>query len=875
MNNFLESKAFNCSTESIQQVYAELEANAEGLSSHEANKRSQTVETRQIENIDLHSMAKILVRSFTNPFSVVLLVIIFISFFTDILLKSSNNRNYLIIIIMVLMFLLSGIVRFIQEVHSLKVFNNLMRVIDNKVFVLRDGKWQPVSSEKLVHGDIVKFKNGDHVPADIRIIESDNCFVSQSYITGESESVYKNNDICESIPRNINECKNIIFAKSNLTAGDCKGIVVAVGKETLYGDGTYKEKHKRKGFNEGSNSIALVLIRFMAMIVPIVFVVTGFTQDNWLTAVVVALSVSIGLTPELLPMVITACLAKGSHNMGKNQTIVKNVNAMQAFGEMDVLCVDKTGTLTNDKLILEYYTDVLGNESKETLDYAYLNSYFRNGLANHIDNAILSAKTMPNTDYENMVLGYEKIQDHSFDYEKKYSSVELCRNSRHLLIVKGNVENIIKHCRYIRFNGNDYPIGDNPCTSVKPIVDEMCEDGMKVIAVAVKEGDFKITDEEGLTLIGYIAFFDAPKQSAIEALDKLKQLNINIKVLTGDNCKTTQSICKRLNMDYHSIISGSELAKMSEDEFQISTEKYDIFVELNPKQKAEIIEYLKINGHHVGFLGDGMNDLSAFSESDVAISVENALPSVKETADVILLKKDLNVLINGVLEGRKAFVNMKKYVKITTSSNLGNIISIIFASLLLPFLPMTSVQLLLLNLLYDILCLVLPWDNADKSQINKPSEWSGRNLSKFMLFFGPISSLFDLITFLFLFFVLCPAIVGGNFAAISVQEQSRFISLFQTGWFLESMWSQILILFSLRTDKLSIFKSNPSKTMTYVTFAGILLFTLIAMAPFGELIGLVNLPIEYFIFLFIVVAMYLLVVTYVKKYYIKRFGNLI
>ena len=875
MNKNLDDEIIQYSTKTIETICKELKTNLCGLTSEEVKNRQNASSKSQGNNLRYRVIFKSLFHSFTNPFSIVLLIIITISFVTDVLLKAPNNRNYLIIIVMTIMFLLSGFIRFSQEMHSKRVFDSLMKVVDVKVSTLRDKKWQLIGIDDLVVGDIVKLVSGEQVPADIRLIKTNNCFVSQANITGESESVFKDGLVNAIKPNKISDCHNLVFAKSNIIGGNCEGIVIATGEDVFYGAINAIIDQKRRGFDEGSNSIAFVLLRFMVMIVPIVFVVAGFSQGNWLTAILFAMSVSIGLTPELLPMVITACLAKGSHSMGQKQTIVKNVNAMQAFGEMDVLCVDKTGTLTNDELNLEYYTDILGNESQKALDYAYLNSYFRGGVANHVDNAILKVKSMPNSNFESLIEGYSKIADCPFDYEKKYSSVTLFKDHRYLLIAKGSINDIVNHCKYFEFHNELYELGEEPLNNVNKIVDEMREDGMKVIAIAYKENEKLFKDNEDLILLGYIAFFDAPKQSAISAIQKLKKLNIDIKVLTGDNFKTTKSICRRLNMNDGLIITGAELDLLNDDEFQLSAEKYDIFVELSPRQKARIIELLKSNGHHVGFLGDGLNDIPAFLESDVAISVDNALPAVKENADVILLKKDLNVLENGVIEGRKAFANMMKYVKITSSSNLGNIISIIFASLFLPFFPMASIQILLLNLLYDILCLVLPWDNVEDNQIKKSLEWSGNKLSEFMLFFGPISSLFDLVTFGFLFFVFCPFIAGGTFASLTASQQIYFIALFQTGWFLESMWSQVLILFSLRTNELKIFKHAPSKKMMIVTLLGISIFTLIVMTPFGELIGLTKIPFNYFIFLTIVVAIYLLVVTVAKRYYIKRYGNLI
>ena len=567
--------------------------------------------------------------------------------------------------------------------------------------------------------------------------------------------------------------------------------------------------------------------------------------------------------------------------MGQKQTIVKNINAMQGFGSMDVLCVDKTGTLTEDTVLLEYYMDILGNESQKVLDYAYLNSYYHTGVQNHLDAAICKAKEMPGKAdyYQQLTENYPKIDELPFDYNsRRFASVFLNHGKENLLIIKGSIDEVVRQCRYIEYRGEQVEIGADALKNVHAVVDEILEDGMKVIAVAYKtmEGDVLTSEEEqGFILLGYLAFFDAPKQSAASAIRKLHDLHVKIKVLTGDQKQVAMSICHRLGIPSDSCLTGEQLCKLSDNDLPVVIENTNIFVELSPKQKAMIVENLQTNGHTVGFLGDGMNDLPAVIQADVGISVENATEAVKESANVILLKKDLNVLGEGILEGRKAFANMSKYIKITASSNFGNICAVVVASVLLPFFPMTSVQLLLLNLLYDILCLILPWDNVDIDLLEKPLEWSGRTLGRFMTFFGPISSIFDVLTFAFLYFFLCPAICGGAFSDLSAEGQTLFISLFQTGWFLESMWTQVLILQLLRTKQLPFVQSKPSKAVVGVTVLGIVLFTLLPVTPLGNMLGLTVMPITYFVFLVIDVLLYLLLVPLAKSLYMKKHHELI
>ena len=817
-------------------------------------------------------------RAFINPYSIVLFILDIISLFTEVIF--AKEANFATFSIITTMLLASGLIRFYQELKAKKITDELTKLIDTSIMVKRDNELSLIDFEDLVVGDLVILKAGQQVPADIRLTKVNDLFVSQSMITGESGIEEKNIKKLLNVPKKISDYKNIIFQGTTIVSGSSEGIVISTGNNTLYGGFSSSSINKKSGYDKGANSIIWVLIKFMAFLIPLVFVASGLTKGDWLNAFLFSLSVAVGLTPELLPMVITSCLAFGSSKMSKKQTLVKNINAMKEFGSMDVLCVDKTGTLTKDKLLLEYYMDVLGNESSLTLDYGYLNSYFSSSMENHIDQAILLAKTMNNKEFHlsSLVNEYQKLDERPFDYTRKISSVLLKNNEHKIIISKGNLDNIIKNCTHIQFKNKVIKIKDNSLNDAHAIVDEMSEEGMKVLAISYKETNkhtLENDDEKDMILIGYLCFFDSPKSSAFKAIYSLKEQNVNTKVLTGDNKKVTISICKRLGMDYKHIITGDELDNISINDLPLVVERNQIFCELTPKQKSDIVTTLQTNGHTVGFLGDGMNDLHAMTNANVGISVENAAPSLKEVADVVLLKKDLNVLKEGIIEGRKSFNNMNKYIKITASSNLGNILSIVIASIFLPFFPMTSIQILLLNLLYDVLCLVLPWDNVDDEMCKEPLEFTGNKLNKFMLFFGPISSIFDVITFCFLLFYLCPQICGGSFYELEESGQSLFISIFQTGWFLESMWTQVLILHLLRTNKVPLIQSRPSKVVVLTTLFGILIFTVLAMTPLGKLIGLTTLPFIYFIFLIGIVIVYLLLVTYAKKIYLKKNKSLL
>ena len=865
---------------SVEDIFNKLNTSYNGLEKKEIEIRREKYGVNQFLDRKKDTIFLRFKRSFVNPFSVVLFLLALISMITSIVYYDSKPPDHMSVVIILCMLMLSGIVRFTQELKAKSITDKLTDMIVSHVEVKREGSWEKIDSEEIVVGDIIKLKAGDRVPCDLRIISSRDCFVSQSVITGESGIQEKTSEKNKYTPGNLTDCENILFLGSTVVSGDIEGVVLSVGTHTMYGNISLDITERKKGFDKGANSIAWVLIKFMIILVPVVFIASGITQGKWITAFLFALSVAVGLTPELLPMVVTACLAKGSSSMRQKQTVVKNINAMQGFGSMDVLCVDKTGTLTGDKLILEYYMDVIGNEDHNVLDLAFLNSFYSSGVKNHLDQSVVtSINELQNKTYYNDLLDeYEKLDEIPFDYSRKISSILVKKDDKKLLIVKGGIDEVLEKCSNVEYKGEIIKKGPDAYCNVHEIVDDMLEDGMKILAIA-KKTVLKDTvhpgDEENLTLIGYIAFFDAPKKSAASAISKLQSLNVNVKVLTGDNKSVAASICRRLNMDTKYVMTGKEFEQLSDNECQVAVENTTVFAELSPRQKKEIVSILQSNGHTVGFLGDGVNDLPAMINTDVGISVDTASPAVKEAADVILLKKDLDVLEEGILEGRRVFVNMSKYIKITASSNLGNIIAVVIASIFLPFFPMTSVQLLLLNLLYDIICLVLPWDQVDNELCSRPLEWSGKGLSRFMMSFGPISSVFDIITFAFLVFYLCPLICGGSYFMLSVAEKSLFVSVFQTGWFLESMWTQVLILYLLRTKKFPIVQSRPSKVVIFITLTGIVLFTILVMTPIGRFIGLTKLPAVYFIFLVAIVFCYLIVVTLSKKRYINKYDSLI
>ena len=869
----------------ISQIYRELGASPDGLSQTQIESMREMYGVNSFSGRKNDTMLPRLRRAFINPFNIILLVLGMISLATDVVLASDFARNATTAVIIFSMILISGTIRLIQEIRAKNASKQLNRLIHESITVRREGELREIPAEELVVGDIVLISAGDRVPADIRLTKVSDLFISQAAITGESAILEKNAQVSSySNPESLPQLENLAFMATTVISGKGEGIVLAVGKDTLYGSFAKEDPDEKQSFQKGANSIAWVMLRFIAVLIPVVFILLKITGGKWLESFAFALSVAVGLMPEMLPMVITACLARGSLSMSRKQTIIKDINAMQGFGSMDVLCMDKTGTLTNESILLEYYMDVLGNESDQVLDFAFLNSSYHSGVCNPIDNAILACQTMPGHEqhFADLLIQYQKEDEIPFDYSRKFvSTLVTDKNGDCQLIVKGNISQIVARCSHVEFRGEILPMEKNGMESVASVVDEMLQDGMKVIAVArkkiEKQSQIIPADEKDLILMGYLAFFDAPKKTAKTSVEALKRLKVTPKILTGDQADVAVSICKRVGIPSEIILTGAELDQMTDTELNEAVEKIHVFAELTPGQKVRLVSALRQNGHTVGFLGDGINDIPALCESNVGISVDTAVDAAKDAADVVLLQKDLGVLEQGILEGRKTFTNMLKYIKITASSNFGNIFSIVCASAFLPFLPMTSLQILLLNLLYDVLCIILPWDNVDEEDTLSPRDWSGKTLGRFMLFFGPISSLFDVVTFLFLYYILCPMLCGGA-TYLNIADpviQSQYVALFQTGWFLESMWTQVLILHFLRTRKIPFVQSSPSVPVICTTFAGIIVFTGITFTRSAAIFGLTRLPIRYFGFLFAVALLYMLLTTVVKTLYQKKYHELI
>lgn len=882
LNKNIRQCLYWAASHSITELMDKYELTERGLSKKEVENLREEYGKNIFTYGKKHSVLKRLIEAFVNPFTVILLVLAIISVFTDIVLAGADDRNYITVIIITTMVFISGLLRFIQETRSGNVAEKLSSMIYTKVCVEREGVKEEILIEDVVVGDRIYLSAGDMIPADLRIVMAKDLFVSQSALTGESEPVEKNSSKI-SDGTSLIEASNLAFMGSNVVSGMAIAIVIATGNDTMFGSmiKNLDKKPPKTSFEKDVNTVSWVLIRFMLMMVPIVFVVNGMTKNDWMQALLFAISIAVGLTPEMLPMIVTTSLAKGALVMSKKKVIIKNLNAIQNLGSMDILCTDKTGTLTQDKVVLEYHLNIEGNEDERVLRHAFLNSYFQTGLKNLIDLAVISKQEELGA--ESLINRYEKIDEIPFDFERRRMSVVVKdREGKSQLVSKGAVEEMLGCCSYAECNGEVLPLTQHVRHLVLKKTTELNQKGMRVIAVAQKTnpapaGEFSCADEKEMVLIGFLAFLDPPKPAAKEALETLLEYGVDVKVLTGDNEKVTRAICKEVGLNAEKVILGDELEKMSEEELEKEVINVQIFAKLSPSQKARIIDALKRNGHCVGYMGDGINDAAAMNISDVGISVDSAVDIAKEAASVVLLEKNLMVLEQGVIEGRKTYANMMKYIKMTASSNFGNMLSVLVASAFLPFLPMTSIQLILLNLVYDLSCTAISWDHVDEENLKKPQKWSASGISQFMLWMGPVSSIFDIITYFVMYFIICPMMFDGLlYTQISdPMTKSLYIALFQTGWFIESMWSQTLVIHMIRTAKIPFVQSCASVSLSIMSFIAIFAITLMPFTPIASALELSVLPVEYFGMLAMIIFGYIILTTLIKKIYIQKFGKLL
>lgn len=883
-------KAVTEAKNSLEETLANYQADLSGLTEHEAKQRIEQYGKNEVARERVPSAFIQLLLAFNNPFIFVLLALAAVSFVTDYWLPLQNGEPTDItgITIIIVMVSLSGLLRFWQEFRSNKAAEALKSMIKTTATVLRrqtktaTAQTIEVPLDQLVPGDIIYLSAGDMMPADIRLIESRDLFVSQAVLTGESIPIEKYDTLgsvsqkgSEETPAEINasnilDINHIGFMGTNIISGTAKGIVIATGADTYFGSlaksiiGT----RSQTAFDKGVNSVSWLLIRFMLVMVPIVLLINGLTKGDWLDAGLFALAVAVGLTPEMLPMIVSANLAKGAVGMAKRKVVVKRLNAIQNFGAMDILCTDKTGTLTQDRIILEQHLDIHGQLDPAVLQLAWLNSYYQSGMKNLMDKAIIrfaEEKTKPKKLGEGK---YTKIDELPFDFSRRRLSVVMQNDdNQHIMICKGAVEEMLSIATHVYEQGEELPLTEERKEKLINLAYQYNQDGFRVLAVGFKiiatqdtKTQYSVADENALVIRGFLTFLDPPKDSASEAINALREHGVAVKVLTGDNDIITTKICREVGIEAGKPLLGIEIEQMSDDQLKPLIEERTIFAKLTPLQKSRIIRLLQDNGHTVGFLGDGINDAPALRDSDVGISVDTATDIAKESADIILLEKSLMVLEEGVVRGRETFGNIMKYLNMTASSNFGNVFSVLVASAFLPFLPMLAIHLLIQNLLYDISQLSLPWDKMDDEFLQKPRKWDASNIRRFMIWIGPTSSIFDITTYAIMWFV---------FSANNVDMQS----LFHSGWFIEGLLSQTLVVHMLRTQKIPFIQSTAAFPVIVMTILIMVVGIYIPFSPFGSMIGLEPLPWSYFPWLAGILISYCILTQFVKTFYIKRFGQ--
>ncbi|MDH2533472.1 magnesium-translocating P-type ATPase [Acinetobacter baumannii] len=874
----LSKRLLNASRAQTNDLLKQFDTHLTGLTEEQAHTQQMTVGLNEVTHEKPLTWWQHLWYCYRNPFNILLSLLALIAFFTDDLTGST---------IISVMVILSTLLRYWQEAKSNQAADALKAMVSNTATVLRhqvsaedlelmherygiDTKDQTnqqfeMPIQYLVPGDVILLSAGDMIPADCRILNAKDLFVSQAAMTGESMPVEK-----FPLQKNLEETSaleldNIVFMGTNIVSGSAQAVVLSTGIQTYFGALAHRvtaTDRSTTAFQMGVNKVSWLLIRFMLVMAPVVLFINGFTKGDWAEAFLFALSVAVGLTPEMLPMIVTSTLAKGAVFLSKKKVIVKRLDAIQNFGAMDVLCTDKTGTLTQDKIFLSQHIDVQGGKSDFVLMQAFLNSYYQTGLKNLLDVAVLEAV---DDQIKIQKLRYKKLDEVPFDFDRRRMSVVVqTPQQKARMITKGAVEEMLKVCRYVEVNGKVEPLTKQREVAIEALTQRYNRDGLRVVAVAYREfknhqENYSVVDENDLILIGYITFLDPPKESAKEAVQSLQAHGVTVKVLTGDNEFVTQKVCREIGLNYDQVLLGGVIETLTDQQLKRAVEQYHIFAKLSPVHKERIVEQLKANGHVVGFLGDGINDAAAIRAADIGISVDTTVDIAKESADLILLEKSLMVLEKGVIEGRRTFANMLKYIKMTASSNFGNVFSVLIASAFIPFLPMLPIHLLIQNLLYDVSQIVIPFDNVDEELIAKPQRWQPEEVGRFMVVFGPISSIFDMITFGVMWFV---------FSANTPEHQT----LFQSGWFVVGLLTQTLIVHMIRTAQIPFIQSRAATPLLIMTAVIMCIGIFLPMGPLASYLKLQALPLSYFLYLPLILGAYMCVTQWVKKIYIRRYG---
>ena len=824
----VEHRLSELSRLSDPEIFETLHTDAEGLNQVEAADRLEEYGPNIIDSGSENSLFRRIREALINPFNLVLLIVAGVTLVTDVIL--SDEPTWLTFLMLIIVILISAVISFVQTEKSNSAAQKLQKMISNRIDVIRNGSVTEIDITEVVPGDIVKLASGDMLPGDVRFIETKDLFIDQSQLTGESNPVEKfaGPDLSGDT---ISELDNLGFMGSNIVSGSAKAVVLTTGSRTYFGSmakslNTFQEK---SSYEQNVDSISKLLIRFMLVTVPVIFIANLITKGNWLQSLMFGITIAVGIMPEMLPVIMTSSLAKGAVNMSRKQTIVKRLGAIQTFGEMDVLCTDKTGTLTQDEIVLEKYMDVLGREDKRILRHAFLNSYFQTGLKNLMDMAIISRAERE--DLSPLKEAYVREDEIPFDFSRRRMSVVLRdANGKRQLVTKGAVEEILSICSYIEMDGQVKPITAELIANAQKLATENNLEGIRVIAVAQKNdvreaGKFSVEDERDMVLIGFVGFLDPPKPSSGAAIAALTKNGIRTVVLTGDTEGVAVNICGRLGIPTDYNLTGAQVDELDDEQLKDACERCHIFSKLSPYQKQRVVKAFQSNGHTVGYMGDGINDSLPLKQADVGISVDTAVDIAKEVADIILLEKDLNVLDEGVVEGRRTFTNMTKYLKMSVSGNFGNMFSVLIASIFLPFLPMLPLHILVQNILNDLAQLGMPFDHVEDEYIRRPIRWNVRGIRKFMVWFGLLSTLLDILCFLVLWFVF------------KFNEPSK-AGFFQCGWFMFGVITQTVVIHTIRTPKLPFIQDNASKELYFSTALVVLITLLIGFTGIAGLFGL-------------------------------------
>jgi Mg2+-importing ATPase len=863
----------DAATKDTAELLQRLNTSPAGLNDEEAAERLEVFGPNEVAQEAKHTWLRRLWTATRNPLVILLTILSILSYATDDFAGGT---------VMMLMVVLGVMLRFVQETRADNAAAKLKAMISVTATVLRDGQQKEIPLQQLVPGDVVKLSAGDMIPGDLRLMASKDLFIIQATLTGESLPVEKTD--ARDLRPNVSpiEHTNLCFLGTSVESGAATGVIVATGVQTYFGKvaSSLTGPQTDTAFERGVSKFTWMMLRFMLVMVPLVFFINGLTKHDWKQAFFFALAVAVGLTPEMLPMIVSVCLSKGALAMSKKKVIVKRLNSIQNFGAMDVLCTDKTGTLTIDHVILELHVDVFKNESEAVLRDAYLISHFQTGLKNVLDRAVLKYKELHG---ELGVETYKMVDEIPFDFSRRMMSVAIeCPNGERQLLTKGAPEAVFAKCTHFECDGETIPMEPILAGDLIQQVNELSEDGFRVLAVATKklgaQATFSKADECDLVLTGYLAFLDPPKETAIKAIEALRQHGVTVKVLTGDNDLVTRKVCSEVGIHAEKILLGSQVETLTDPQLAEAVETMDVFARLSPAHKKRIVQALQKKGHVVGFMGDGINDAPALRAADVGISVDNAVDIAKESADMILLEKNLMVLEEGVLEGRKVFVNILKYIRMGASSNFGNMFSVIGASAWFPFVPMLPIQVLTNNLLYDFSQVPIPTDNVGPQQITTPRPWKMGEIAKFIIFIGPISSIFDYTTYCLMWFyfkcnnagLLPTGELAARFMHVTDPDKTYAAALFHTGWFVESLMTQTLIIHVIRTNLIPFVQSRASWQLTLTTILIMGVGAVLPFSPLAQFLGFVPLPWQFWPFLLVTLICYVALTQLVKAWLLKK-----